>query len=106
MPSARPRRGEVWQVDLGLVAKSQPALVLGVPTEKTHQIYTFIPHTTSPLGTEFEVKIAVRFLKEGAFDAQGIGTVPSVKFQRRLGELTAAQIRQVEDALLAWLEIE
>jgi len=102
----RPKRGEVWQVDLGLVAKSRPVAILGVPTETTHQIYTFVPHTTSPLNTEFEVKLKLPFLHEGAFDAQGISTVPGVKFQRKLGILTPSQIRQVEDALLAWLEID
>ena len=102
----RPKRGEVWQVDLGLAAKSRPAVILGVPHETTHQIYTYVPHTTSPLGTEFEVKFRLPFLREGAFDAQGISTVPDVKFQRKLGMLTASQIRQIEDAVLAWLEIE
>jgi mRNA interferase MazF len=102
----RPKRGEVWQVDLGLAAKSRPAIILGVPLETTHQIYTYVPHTTSPLGTEFEVKFELSFLREGAFDAQGISTVPGVKFQRKLGMLTASQIRQIEDAVLAWLEIE
>ncbi len=106
MPSPRPRRGEVWQVDLGMVAKSRPAVVLGVPTERTHQIFTFVPHTTTPLGTEFEAVIPVSFLKKGAFDAQGIATISGTKFQRKLGTLSAEQIRLVEDALLAWLEIE
>ena len=27
------RRGEVWLVDLGLAAKTRPAVVLSVPTE-------------------------------------------------------------------------
>ena len=103
---ARPKRGEVWQVDLGLAAKSRPAVILGVPHEATHQTYTYVPHTTSPLGTEFEVKVDLKFLREGVFDAQGISTVPGVRFQRKLGVLTSSQIRQIEDAVLAWLEIE
>jgi mRNA interferase MazF len=103
---ARPKRGEVWQVDLGLAAKSRPAFILGVPLATTHQVYTYVPHTTSPLGTEFEVKLDLKFLREGVFDAQGISTVPGVKFQRKLGLLTEPQIRQIEDAVLAWLEIE
>ena len=69
-------------------------------------MYTFIPHTTSPIESEFEARIVVPFLHEGVFDAQGIGTVPVVRFQRKLGALIALQIRQVEDALLHWLEIE
>ena len=103
---ATPKRGEVWQVDLGMVAKSRPALILGVPHDGTHQIYTYVPHTTSPIGTEFEVKFDLKFLREGVFDAQGISTVSGVKFQRKLGILTAPQIRQIEDAVLSWLEIE
>ena len=102
----RPKRGEVWQVDLGMAAKSRPAVILGVPDDTMRQIYTFVPHTTSLWGTEFEVKIDLKFLQEGAFDAQGISTVPGVKFQRKLGVLTSPQIRQVEDAVLVWLEIE
>jgi mRNA interferase MazF len=102
----RPKRGEVWQVDLGMAAKSRPAVILGVPGDGMHQICTYVPHTTSPLGTEFEIKLDLRFLREGVFDAQGISTVPGVKFQRKLGMLTAPQIRQIEDAVLAWLEIE
>ena len=58
------------------------------------------------MGTEFEVRFELPFLREGVFDAQGISTVPGVKFQWKLGILTASQIRQIEDAVLAWLEIE
>jgi mRNA interferase MazF len=79
---------------------------LGVPTESAHQVFTFVPHTTSPVGSEFEVKLAISFLREGVFDAQGIATVPAVRFQRKLGVLSAAQIRQIEDAVLLWLEID
>ena len=89
-----------------MAAKSRPAVILGVPDDRMHQIYTYVPHTTSPVGTEFEVKFDLRFLREGVFDAQGISTVPGVKFQRKLGMLTGSQIRQIEDAVLAWLEIE
>jgi mRNA-degrading endonuclease toxin of MazEF toxin-antitoxin module len=46
------------------------------------------------------------FVKPGAFPAQSPATVPTPRAQRRLGRMTEAQVRQIEDALLQWLEIE
>jgi len=45
------------------------------------------------------------FLKPGAFLAQSPATVPTPRAQKRLGRMSEAQIRQIEDALLQWLEI-
>jgi mRNA interferase MazF len=44
-----PKRGEVWLVDLGYVAKVRPCLVISVPVlENERAIVTLIAHTTSP----------------------------------------------------------
>jgi mRNA interferase MazF len=41
-------RGEVWIVDLGMVAKVRPCLVLSVPTDPQDRVLvTLVPHTTS-----------------------------------------------------------
>jgi mRNA interferase MazF len=99
-----PQRGEVWIVDLGMVAKVRPALVLSVPVlDQDRSLVALAPHTTSVRGSRFEVKIAVRFLKEGAFDAQNLLTVPHAKLQHRLGSLNADELVQVEAAVKAWL---
>jgi hypothetical protein len=45
----------------------------------------------------------VRFLKRGAFDAQGIGPVTRPRFIRRLGALNALELREVETAVADWL---
>jgi hypothetical protein len=37
---------------------------------------------------------------------QSPATVPGPRAQSRLGRMTEAQVRQIEDALLEWLEIE
>jgi hypothetical protein len=44
----------------------------------------------------------VSFLKEGAFDAQGIITVPTTKLLRRLGSLPQEQLGKVELAMATW----
>lgn len=101
-----PRRGEVWLVDLGLAAKIRPCLVLGVPGADDRAIVTVVPHTTSLRSTRFEAPAPVRFLKPGAFDAQGIVTVPTVRLMRPLGTLPPAQLSEVERAVCLWLGIK
>lgn len=102
MPVAN--RGEVWLVDLGYVAKVRPCLVLSFPPSGTDRaITTIIPHTTSPRGTSFEVALSVRFLQEGVFDAQNPATISQSKFIRRLGTLTADQLKSIEDVVRSWL---
>lgn len=102
-----PPRGEVWLVDLGLAAKVRPCLVLSVPYQDTDRsLVTLVPHTTSARGSRFEVAVPVRFLKTGAFDAQGLVTVPAVYLIRKVGVLSSAHLRLVESAGCQWLGIE
>jgi mRNA interferase MazF len=101
-----PSRGEVWLVDLGLTAKVRPCLVISIPAQDSDRaIVTLVPHTTSVRGSRFEVKIPVKFLRPGAFDSQGIVTVPYVRLVRRLGTLSAEQVKAVEASILLWLGI-
>jgi len=44
-------------------------------------------------------------MRPGAFDTQGIVTVPTVRLMNRLGMLTAEQLRSVEKGVCAWLGI-
>ena len=94
-----PLRGEVYMVDLGLAAKVRPCVVLGVPTEESDRsLVTVIPHTTALRQSRFEIVVPVRFLRPGAFDAQGIVTVPTVRLMNHLGTLTTEQLGPVEKA--------
>ena len=98
------KRGEVWLVDLGMVAKIRPCLVLSIsPNENDRRVATLIPHTTSVRGSSFEVPLAVRFLKAGAFTVQGIVSVTPSSLIRRLGVLSPSQLKAVEAAVGLWL---
>jgi mRNA interferase MazF len=89
-----PRRGEVWLFDYGMVAKVRPVLVLSVPfTDTDRALATVVFHTTTLRGSQFEVKIQVPFLKEGAFVAQSIATYPIARAIRELGALNAVQLK-------------
>jgi mRNA interferase MazF len=101
------RRGEVWLVDLGLAAKIRPCLVLGAPSaEEDRSLVTVVPHTTSLRGTRYEVSTSVRFLRPGAFDAQGIVTLPTVRLMKHLGTLSPEQLQTVVRGVCLWLGIE
>ncbi len=102
-----PQRGEVWLVDLGMVAKIRPALVVSRSAEdEDRALVTIIPHTTSVRGTRFEVASAVSFLKPGAFDPQQIVTIPHAKLVKKLGIVSTDQMSMVEQSLQKWLGFE
>jgi len=102
-----PVRGGVYVVDLGLAAKVRPCLVLSVPLEESDRsLVTVIPHTTSVRKSRFEVVVPARFLRPGAFDAQGIVTVPTVRLMNHIGTLTTEQLGSVERGVCKWLGIK
>ena len=93
-------------VDLGLAAKVRPCLVLSVPLEESDRtLVTLVPHTTTLRQSRFEIAASPKFLRPGAFDAQGIVTVPTVRLMNRLGTLSAEQMRAVEIGICLWLGI-
>jgi len=65
--AANPARSEVWLVDLGMVAKIRPCLVLSIPAgeENDRVLTTVVPHTTCTRESRFEVLSDVRFLRTG-----------------------------------------
>ena len=99
-----PNRGEIWLVDLGYAAKVRPCLVLSIPAaDEDRALVTLVPHTTSTRALRFEVSIRVPFLRQGAFDAQNLVTIPHAKLIRKLGTLQPGHLSSVEDAVRFWL---
>ena len=51
-------RGEVWLVDLGLVAKVRPCLVISIPARvQDRALVTVVTHTTNAGDSRFEISI-------------------------------------------------
>jgi len=99
-----PNRGEVWLADLGIVAKVRPCVVLSVSLDPQDRVlFTLVQHTTSVQGTRFEVVVPKRFLQAGAFDAQGLVTVPRPRLIRKLGDLQPGELALVEERVKRWL---
>jgi len=100
------RRGDIWLVDLGLVQKTRPVLILSVEfLEHERAVVTYVPRTTAKRGTRFEVPHQAKGFDSGAFDAQGIGSIPAVKLVRHLGTADAVTLRGVESAVKTWLAL-
>lgn len=104
MPKAK--RGEIWLADLGFVAKVRPVRILSVEyRDEERAVVSYVLRTTSVRGTQYEVPHSARGMLEGAFDAQGIASIPEVKLERRLGVADAATIAKVEEAVRCWLAL-
>ncbi len=104
MPKAKP--GEVWLVDLGLAAKTRPCLILSdYPADDELALMVLVPHTTAVRSSRWELAVPKSFLKPGVFHLQQIQAVPIVRLERRLGELTVAELQTVRAALVRLLNL-
>jgi mRNA interferase MazF len=97
-----PRHGEVWLADMGMAAKTRPAVVLiadQIAAPRTLIIH--IPITRQNRGSELEVPLGhLPFLDpESVANVQGIGSLPSVRFEKRLGLVPEADLKKVKAAL-------
>lgn len=75
------------------------------PGEEDRALVTVVPHTTSVRGSRFEAAVSVNFLKAGAFDTQGVLTIPLAKLSRSLGRLKPNELAAVELCLREWLDL-
>ena len=94
------KANEVWMIDLGMVAKVRPCVLLtDYPPDDELALVTVLPHTTALRGNRWELSIPKPFLKQGAFHLQQVQSVSTVKLERKLGDLTADEMNRVLDAL-------
>ena len=98
-----PRHGEVWLVDMGMAAKTRPGVVLIADNlNAPRSLIIHNPITRQNRGSELEVPLGhLPFLdKESVANVQAIGSLPSVRFEKRLGILPAADLETVKQALM------
>jgi len=98
MPRTQP--GEVWLVDLGLVAKTRPCVVLSdYPSDDELALIVVVPHTTARRNNRWELDIPKPFLKPGAFHLQQIQAISIVRLEKRLGKLSDDEFRCLKQTL-------
>lgn len=97
-----PKLGEVWMVDMGMIGKTRPAVVVlddQLPVERA--IIVHVPITSQNRGSMLEVSLGhLRFLTpESVANVQGIGSLPKTRFERKLGVLPEADLKRIHEAM-------
>jgi mRNA interferase MazF len=104
MPRTQP--GEVWLVDLGLVAKTRPCLVLSdYPSDDELALVVVVPHTTALRNNRWELNLPKPFLKTGAFHLQQIQAVSIARLEKKLGALSGDEFNLVKASLAGLLKL-
>jgi mRNA-degrading endonuclease toxin of MazEF toxin-antitoxin module len=101
MPLPRIQRGELWGSRSGLSRQSAAGSghQYSICRNGPHFARGRATHTTTVVGSRFEISIVHPALQQGAFDVQQITAVPSAKFIRRLGVFSAQQMKMIEERL-------
>jgi mRNA interferase MazF len=100
------KASEVWMIDLGMVAKMRPCLLLtDFPADDELALVTVLPHTTAVRGNRWELQIPKSFLKPGAFHLQQVQSVSLSRLERRLGVLTSEEWTIVRNRLTEYFRL-
>jgi mRNA interferase MazF len=104
-----PQPGEVWLADLGLAAKTRPVVIVSrADPDPPRALALYAPLTSQNRFSRYEVKLPkMPFLDRDSFvNVQGLGSIPTVRLQRKLGSLPAAVMTELKAALLFALDLE
>ena len=89
-------------MNMGMAAKTRPTVVLIADNlDAVRSLIIHIPITRKNRGSELEVPLGhLPFLDpESVANVQGVGSLPSVRFEKRLGVLPATELKAVKTAL-------
>lgn len=98
----QPKHGEVWLADLGLAGKTRPVVIMSrTDQDAPRALATYVPLTTQGRGSDYEVALGhLSFLDPASVaNVQGIGSLPFVRLERRIGTLPKDDLLRVKSAL-------
>ena len=104
-----PRPGEIWLADLGLAAKTRPVVIVSrEDADPPRSLVLYVPLTTQRRDSPYEVPLPrLPFLdRESVANVQGLGSLPTVRLERKIGKLSPAIMGQLKDALVFALNLE
>ncbi len=104
-----PQPGEIWLADLGLAAKTRPVIVISrYDPDPPRAMITYIPLTTQYRQSAYEVVLPrLKFLDQDSIaNVQGLGSIPKVRLEQRLGKLSDDVMTGVKNAISFALDLE
>ncbi len=103
-----PHSGDVWLADLGLAAKTRPVVIVSrFDSDSPRALVLSVPLTTQNRSSRYEVAIPrLPFLhQESVANVQGLGSIPTIRLERRLGRLPVGVMADLKAALAFALEL-
>ncbi|EDN70794.1 conserved hypothetical protein [Beggiatoa sp. PS] len=103
-----PKYGDIWLADLGLAAKTRPVVIVSrYDPEPPRALTIYIPLTTQYRNSAYEVVLPkLRFLNQNSVaNVQGIGSLPTIRLERKLGELPNEIMLKIKQAILFALDM-
>jgi len=104
----KPRPGEVWLADLGLSAKSRPVIVVSrYDSDPPRSLALYVPLTSQNRNSRYEIDLPkLAFLhQKSVANVQGLGSLPYVRLERKIGAIPAQVMNQLREALLFALDL-
>jgi mRNA interferase MazF len=104
-----PLPGEIWLADLGLAAKTRPVVIVSrQDPDPPRSLVLYVPLTTQRRNSPYEVPLPrLPFLdRESVANVQGLGSLPTVRLERKIGRLFAAALERLKEALAFALDLE
>jgi mRNA interferase MazF len=104
-----PQPGEIWLADLGLAAKTRPIVIVSrQDPDPPRSLVLYVPLTTQRRDSPYEVPLPrLPFLdRESVANVQGLGSLPTVRLERKIGKLPNIVMERLKDALAFALDLQ
>jgi mRNA interferase MazF len=104
-----PQPGEIWLADLGLAAKVRPIVIVSrQDPDPPRSLVLYVPLTTQRRDSPYEVPLPrLPFLdRESVANVQGLGSLPTVRLERKIGKLPNNVMERLKDALAFALDLQ
>lgn len=101
--------GEIWLADLGLAAKTRPVVIVSrQDPDPPRSLVLYVPLTTQRRNSPYEVPLPrLPFLDRASVaNVQGLGALPTVRLERKIGRLSNDVMVRLKDALAFALDLQ
>jgi mRNA interferase MazF len=103
-----PQPGDVWLADLGQAAKTRPVVIVSRQDPNAPRaLVIYVPLTTQNRGSSYEIPLPrLPFLdRDSVANVQGIGSMPTVRLERKLGRVSNDLLAQIKAAISFALDL-
>src|SRR5436309_13708330 len=104
-----PQPGEIWLADLGLAAQTRPVIIVSrQDPDPPRSLVLYVPLTTQRRDSPHEVPLPqLPFLdRQSVANVQGLGSLPTVRLERKIGKLPNNVMERLNYALALALDLQ